>query len=192
MIYFLPHWAIGTGVLGQTPPPKWKEGRKREKNAGRETAGSHEKSRVGANPASGPFSPVVCIEHPCSHMQGSVSSFFHLTYFPFRVLQKRRRLISVNTDDGISFGFAICHTKSFNRCCTPVWFPTSTIADYQLSSSQIARPLRHSPPANAKVSSMETCSPLVVFLGPGARSQMQITEPNRPNGPASGDLSLSQ
>lgn len=99
MIYFLPHWAIGTGALGRLHHRNGKNGEKKGKTQSEEGQGRQRNQGWGPT-LSLPISPVVCIEHPCINSArvlvylGSTCPSSHLTYFPFG-LWRRWRLISV-------------------------------------------------------------------------------------------------
>lgn len=106
--YFLPHWALGTGVVGRLHHRNGKNGEKKEERRARDGRDAPE-IKGGVQPTLPlPISPVPCIEYPCTKLQGSksfslyLSSFgLHSTYFPFQALQKRMEAHIGDSDDGI-------------------------------------------------------------------------------------------
>lgn len=104
--------------LQTTPPPKWKERRKKRKTQSEERQGTLEKSMVGSNLVSAHFP---CRLHRTSlHNQarvlvylGSTCPSSHLAYFPFGLWRKEMEAHLGDTDDGISPRFAILPALSY-------------------------------------------------------------------------------
>lgn len=99
--------------LRTTPPPKWKERRKKEKSRARNDKGRSRNQWWGLT-LSLPISPVVCIEHPCTIKQGSWSTSglpVPLLIWPTSLSGsggKRWRLISVTLTMAFLLGLLSC------------------------------------------------------------------------------------
>lgn len=195
-------WLIAA-VLGQwdwgpqiAPPPKRKEGKRGKSKArnsstpcGRDT----EEIRGGVLPCLCPFPLFSASSIPVSSEQGSWPSLYlvsfclssHLTYFPFG-RRRRWRLISVTVTVAFPLDLVVLPrpttsfniTSAFNRCISV----SGSTLNSQLPPLECPNCLPSSTPAHTGVSSPQS-PPLLLSHEPGVRRQMQIAEPNRPNGP---------
>lgn len=182
MIYFLPHWAIGTGGRWAAPPPKWKE-RRKKRRAQPEDGRVAREIKGGVQPCLWPSFPCrlhrISLQYRCKGPSWSssgvpVCSSLSFDLLPFSGACRGWRLISVT----VTMAFLIC-TTAFNTC---TWsYRRLVTPNFRVSEFPAQLYFSYASGSSTESTNGEDLSTSRLPL-PGAHTQLQITETSRTNG----------